>query len=112
MSMDTAGQMAEASGKGLLGFSAVKGYESLEDVLIAAYQQAAKGKGSERHAGDRPFTDQPMQSISALLGSETGLLYQAMKKIQESQRLEKDAAIRELLGAINYIAGAIIYKEK
>ena len=87
------------------------GYESLARVLHRAYDQAAKGKGAERHACSRPFTEQPMQSISDLLGSETGLLYQAMKKIQESQRLDEDAAIRELLGAINYIAGAIIFKE-
>ena len=87
------------------------GYESLARVLHRAYDQAAKGKGAERHACSRPFTEQPMQSISDLLGSETGLLYQAMKKIQESQRLDQDAAIRELLGAINYIAGAIIFKE-
>ena len=86
-------------------------YASLTDVLARAHQQAAQGKGAERHACNRPFTEQPMQSISELLGSETGLLYQAMKKIQESQRLDQDAAIRELLGAINYIAGAIIFKE-
>lgn len=89
----------------------VPGYEALLHVLTRAYQQAAVGKGAERHAVNRPFTEQPMQTISQLLGSDTGLLYQAMKKIQESQRLDRDAAIRELLGAINYIAGAIIFKE-
>lgn len=87
------------------------GYESLAAVLQRAYDQAASGKGAERHADKRPFTEQPMQSISGLLGNDTGLLYQAMKKIQESQRMDKDAAIRELLGAINYIAGSIIFKE-
>lgn len=88
------------------------GYESLASVLTRAYNQAAVGKGKERHAQNLPFTEQPMQSISDLLGSNTGLLYQAMKKIQESQRLDKDAAVRELLGAINYIAGAVIWMEK
>lgn len=87
------------------------GYESLADVLARAYDQAAAGKGAQRHACDRPFTEQPMQAISSLLGSKDGLLYQAMKKIQESQRMDKDAAIRELLGAINYIAGAVIWME-
>lgn len=87
------------------------GYEALAEVLHRAYNQAALGKGAERHACSRPFTEQPMQAISDLLGSDTGLLYQAMKKIQESQRMDQDAAIRELLGAINYIAGAIIFKE-
>lgn len=87
------------------------GYESLADVLARAYEQAAAGKGAQRHACDRPFTEQPMQVISSLLGSKDGLLYQSMKKIQESQRMDKDAAIRELLGAINYIAGAVIWME-
>lgn len=86
-------------------------YQILEQVLHRAYDQAANGKGKERHACDRPFEEQPMQTISQLLGSHTGLLYQAMKKIQESQRMDKDAAVRELLGAINYIAGAVIFIE-
>lgn len=87
------------------------GYESLAAVLQRAYDQAAKGKGAERHAVSRPFTEQPMQSISGLLGSPDGLLYQAMKKVQESKRLDKDAGVRELLGAVNYLAGAIIFIE-
>ena len=89
----------------------IQGYESLDYVLRRAYNQAAIGKGKDRHAGTLPFTAQPMQSISTLLGSHNGLLYQAMKKIQESNRLPHDRAINELLGAINYIAGAIIYLE-
>ncbi len=52
-----------------------------------------------------------MQTISRLIGSHDGLLYQAVKKIQESKRMDKDAAVRELLGAINYIAGAVIFLE-
>lgn len=87
-------------------------YHSLTGVLARAYEQAAKGKGAVRHADGRPFTEQPMQTISELLGTHEGLLYQAMKKIQESNRLEKDPAIRELLGAINYLAGAIIFLER
>lgn len=87
------------------------GYESLANVLQRAYDQAAQGKGAERHANSLPFDKQPMQSISTLLGNHTGLLYQAMKKIQESTRMDKDAAVRELLGAINYCAGAVIFLE-
>jgi hypothetical protein len=88
------------------------GYESLSSVLHRAFDQAAKGKGAARHANNLPFDRQPMQSISALLNSPDGLLYQAMKKIQESKRLDKDAQVRELLGAINYIAGAVIFLER
>jgi len=87
------------------------GYESLANILQRAYDQAAQGKGAERHANSLPFDKQPMQSISTLLNDHTGLLYQAMKKIQESTRMDKDAAVRELLGAINYCAGAVIFLE-
>ena len=52
-----------------------------------------------------------MQQIQDLVG-EGFALGQAIKKMQESQRLSHDAAIRELLGAINYIAGVIIHKER
>ena len=87
-------------------------YASLYDVLSRAYQQASSGKGNERHGQALPFEQQPMQSISGLLGTHGGLLYQAVKKVQESQRLPHDAAVFELLGAINYLAGAVIYLEQ
>lgn len=86
-------------------------YASLSNVLRRAYDQAASGKGHERHAQELPFNKQPMQQIQDLVG-EGFALGQAIKKMQESQRLQHDAAIRELLGAINYIAGVIIHKEK
>ena len=86
-------------------------YKTLSDVLERAYQQAAHGKGKERHANNLPFDRQPMQTISQLVGSADGLRYQAIKKIQEAGRMDKDAAVKELLGAINYIAGVIIYIE-
>ena len=87
------------------------GYESLAAVLQRALDQAQCGKGAERHATGVPFDQQPMQSISKLVGSADGLIYQAIKKAQESQRLPEGRDIAELLGAINYLAGAIIYKE-
>lgn len=90
----------------------VPGYASLADVLARAYDQAARGKGKERHAQDLPFDQQPMQTISQLIGSADGLRYQAIKKIQEAPRLSPDAGVRELLGAIVYLAGAIIYQEQ
>jgi hypothetical protein len=83
-------------------------YTILADVLQRAFQQAASGKGAERHGQDLPFDKQPMQTISQLVGSQDGLIYQAMKKAQESQRMPVDRAVRELLGAINYLAGAVI----
>lgn len=87
------------------------GYESLGQVLMQAYLQAAEGKGAERHADSKAFDDQPMQLIQQLVGPGFAL-GQAIKKCQESQRMDRDAAVRELLGAIVYIAGAIIHIEE
>ena len=90
----------------------IPGYERLAMVLQKAYDQAAKGKGKERHANNLPFHEQPMQSMSRLLGTEGGMAFQAIKKIQEARNLPtREARVRELLGAINYIAGMVIYEE-
>lgn len=86
-------------------------YAPLAAILQEAYDQAATGKGKERHANDRPFIDQPILEIGRMCGPgfDTG---QSIKKQQEAMgmlaRGEDDAAIRELLGAINYAAAAII----
>lgn len=91
----------------------VEGYERLADVLQDAYDQAAVGKGAERHANGLPFHEQPMQSISQLVGSGDGLAFQAIKKLTEGMRFaEFDRFEKEALGAINYIAGLIIYKRE
>lgn len=84
-------------------------YQVLAEILNEAYEQAATGKGAERHGQDLPFEVQPMQQISMLLGTDKGMAYQAIKKIQEAGRMERAAAERELLGAINYIAGMIVF---
>lgn len=84
-------------------------YAKLADVLNRAYEQAALGKGKERHAGDGvPFELQPMSTINMEQGSIDGFLYQARKKALESRRLPDGHAQAELLGAINYLAGAVI----
>ena len=90
----------------------VDGYQPLFAVLVEALEQAQNGKGKERHANDLPFTQQPMQAISDSLGSIAGMLFQAAKKSAESQKLEYAAARRELLGAINYLAGAVIWLDR
>lgn len=90
------------------------GYESLANVLHRAFQQAADGKGAERHANALPFDQQPMQSIAQKHGVGF-LLGQADKKTFEAhgmvKRQQEDRAVHELLGAINYLAGAIIFIE-
>lgn len=88
-----------------------RGYESLADVLQRAYDQAAKGKGKERHARGEPFDEQVMQQGAQRFGVGS-LLFQAFKKSEESQRLPQDRAINELLGSIVYLAGAVIALEK
>jgi hypothetical protein len=85
----------------------VDGYESLAGVLREAYAQAATGKGRERHAQGEPFDRQVMQIGADKFGIGS-LLFQAFKKSEESQRLDDDRAIKELLGSINYLAGAVI----
>lgn len=92
-------------------FGTVQGYERLFDVLSRAFAQAATGKGAARHVADgEPFHEQVMQIGAAKFGVGS-LLFQAFKKSEESQRLPHDAAIKELLGAINYLAGAVIALE-
>ena len=87
----------------------VPGYDSLADVLQRAYDQAANGKGKDRHAGDGvAFENQPMATINREQGSIDGYLYQARKKAIEARRLPHGRAQAELLGAINYLAGAVI----
>ena len=88
-------------------------YFELARVLGLALQQASKGKGAERHARGQRFENQPMMEISRMLnGSPIGCMYQAIKKTQEASRMDVDAAQRELLGAINYLAGAYLLLEE
>jgi hypothetical protein len=86
-------------------------YLGLQAVLDRSFEQAAFGKGAARHAQNKPFEEQPMQKLMELYGIGFAL-GQAGKKMQEAQRMDTEAAVRELLGAINYIAGTIIYLEK
>ena len=87
------------------------GYTDLFCMLIRALDQAQNGKGHERHAAGRTFTDQPILTITRNRGF--GFPFgQVEKKIDEAdgmiQRGDLKAAERELLGAINYLAAAVI----
>lgn len=83
-------------------------YAPLREVFDLALEQASSGKGAERHGNGKPFDRQPMMEISRMLGGPSGCFYQAMKKTQEASRMEPEAAKREILGAINYLAGAYL----
>ena len=98
------------AGEFTYNWSSDPAYKELADILRAAYDQAATGKGKERHANDLPFKDQRMQTISSLLNSDAGMAFQAMKKLTEGlQFTDPEKRERELLGAINYIAGIILW---
>lgn len=87
-------------------------YSELKRIFTMAVEQAENGKGKERHANDEPFEKQKICSLNRQIGSNHGLIYQACKKAIESNRLSKERAIAEILGAINYLAAAIILKEE
>ncbi len=103
-------------------------YALLHQVLRDAEWQAREGKGKERHAGeDEPFEKQIICEVAkpgrAGIGYVVG---QAVKKAYEARRMVQraaeaaregnaehagdlvDAARRELLGGINYLAAAWI----
>jgi hypothetical protein len=87
-------------------------YASLQSILAEAYQQASQGKGRERHQrGDAPFDQQPIMTIGRVVGHGFQL-GQVMKKTDEAagmlDRGERQAARRELLGAIVYLAAAVL----
>ena len=85
------------------------GYEGLASTLIDALNQAQSGKGAERHGDHGTFAEQPVMTVTAQVGLGFPL-GQAMKKIIESQRtgIAPEAARSERLGAIVYIAAAIL----
>lgn len=87
-------------------------YMALAVVLQAALDQAAKGKGRERHSDDKAFTEQPIMEIARMLGDTGGHSYQIMKKAQEANRMvhrrQFEAAKAEFYGVINYAAAAVL----
>lgn len=102
------GKSIQSAVKALPGLTPAPGYEPLVEVLRRAHDQAAYGKGKERHANDRPFVNQPMQDRIRLhgVGFATG---QACKKSGEALNLPtKERQVAEILGAIVYLAGAVI----
>ena len=86
-------------------------YAVLRRVLGDAYDQAAKGKGKERHAQSLPFERQPMQKLIELYGPGFAA-GQIGKKSQEALRLDPVRAKAELLGVIVYAAGLIVHLER
>jgi hypothetical protein len=86
-------------------------YDLLQSVLMDAYEQAASGKGADRHGFGLNFEDQDMIEVTNRVGLGFPL-GQAIKKLSEGKRLDRAKAKKEFLGAIVYIAGAIIWMDK
>ena len=89
----------------------------LESVFADVLDQVTKGKGSERHGETEDgrgltFSEQPIMIITRYVGNGYPL-GQAMKKLSEVPALMKhkgrDAAYKEILGAIAYAAAAALY---
>ncbi len=87
------------------------GYHNLASVLSDAFDQAAFGKGHERHANGDTFDKQVIMDMASRFGIGA-VLGQAFKKSEESQRLPYDKARAELLGSIVYLAAAVIHLDK
>lgn len=84
-------------------------HHPLQAVFDRCIEQAVSGKGEERHGKGREFYDQPWVEIARAHGVAF-LTGQASKKLNEAQSMDLDAWEREMLGAINYAAMAILYR--
>lgn len=87
----------------------VEGYKALASILHLAYDQAATGKGSDRHSqgplGFRPWEEQPILANARQVGPG-GPAQQIMKKAQESTTMANN---RNYQGAKNEALGVIVY---
>lgn len=93
--------------------AATPGYELLAAILDEALQQAQAGKGRARHGfSGASFEEQTIVVLNEKLGSIHGQVYQAAKKSIEATQLQPRRARRDLLGAINYLAAAIIQVDR
>lgn len=87
-------------------------YLPLLRTFLGALEQAAYGKGRERHANDLPFIEQPILTMAHMLDSDAGLAQQVIKKTVEARSLPtKQARINELRGTLVYAAAMILFEE-
>lgn len=87
-------------------------YLPLLRTFLGALEQAAYGKGRERHANDLPFTEQPILTMARMLDSDAGLAQQVIKKTIEARSLPtKKARINELRGTLVYAAAMVLFEE-
>lgn len=109
------GDMVQGALNSIATQGADAGYEDLKLILELAFDQAAAGKGRDRHAtgptGFRPWTQQPILEIGRMVGPGYAA-GQVAKKVQEAVTMagnnKFEAAQAEALGAIVYAAA--LYK--
>ncbi len=88
----------------------------LKEIFEDAINQAANGKGMERHGTSEDFEKQPLYDIAKITGLR-GPMYQVFKKTHEAIHclekgtFTKDEAYTELLGALVYL-GAMTHMVK
>lgn len=86
-------------------------YYSLFKIFEDVYERVARSKGKERHVqnSEERFENQQICEIPRRLNTYSGLLYQAIKKMYEIDKINflQDKK-NELLDAIAYIAATII----
>ena len=94
----------------------IKQYSDLYRVLREAGDQAAHGKGKQRHATAVRFTQQEGCSEAALLGIGFPVGQARKKALEGAARILPQygalAAIHELRGSIVYLAIAILELER
>lgn len=87
-------------------------YLPLLRTFLGALEQAAYGKGRQRHANDLPFVEQPILTMAQMLNSDAGLAQQVIKKTIEARGLlTKEARIKEMRGAMVYAAAMVLFEE-
>jgi len=82
-------------------------YKELKRALNEAFKRAAKGKGYERHAENKPFHEQDICTELKSLGLSSAS-YQIRKKAKEALRLSANQAANEFLDIIVYASAAYI----
>ena len=88
-------------------------FHQLRSVLDDAYADAVSGKGTRHHRRSDDvlviaFEDQLIVYLNEQLGSTHFAVGQAVKKAIESVGKDHEPAERELLGAIIYLAAAVV----
>ena len=80
--------------------------------LIRAIDQALAGKGSRHGGGVIPFEQQKLFSIARSTGVR-GIMFQVVKKASEAcEKGNRKEFEREAIGAMVYLAAALIHVEK